>query len=183
MWAGFDDAERRFLTSGFQKGFSIPATLANDPPKKDYQNHASAYAQSAFVNAYIQHEIQSHRIAGPFVTPPLPHFIMSPLGVVPKKDPGQFRIIHDLSFPRNSSVNSTIDPSFTHVTHELLDDCVNVLLKPGPGSLIAKADIKNAFRIIPIDPKDYRLLGFQWQGRFFYDKVLPMGCSVSCNIF
>ena len=48
---------------------------------------------------------------------------------------------------------------------------------------MAKTDIKDAFRIIPIHPDDYKLLGFSWQGAFYHDKCLPMGASSSCQIF
>ena len=50
-------------------------------------------------------EVKAGRIAGPFDTPPFNIFCASPLGVVPKKIPGEFRLIHHLSFPRGVSVN------------------------------------------------------------------------------
>ena len=53
----------------------------------------------------------------------------------------------------------------------------------GPRCLNAKADIQEAFRLIPIRPQDYPLLGFTWQGIFYHDKVLPMGSAVSCQTF
>lgn len=48
---------------------------------------------------------------------------------------------------------------------------------------MTKTDIEEAFRIIPIHPDDYKLLGFSWEGAYFYDKCLPMGASSSCRIF
>ena len=51
------------------------------------------------------------------------------------------------------------------------------------GCLVAKADIKDAFSIIPISPLDYRLLGFKFEGQFYFDMCLPMGCSTSCQTF
>ena len=48
---------------------------------------------------------------------------------------------------------------------------------------LAKTDIKIAFRIIPILPRDYDLLGFFWQGKYYYDRVMPMGCASSCRTF
>lgn len=48
---------------------------------------------------------------------------------------------------------------------------------------MAKTDIQDAFRIIPIHPEDYNLLGFSWDNRFYYDKCLFMGASSSCQIF
>ena len=47
---------------------------------------------------------------------------------------------------------------------------------------MAKSDISEAFRLIPISPKDYHLTGFFFQG-YYYDRCLPMGCASSCKIF
>lgn len=48
---------------------------------------------------------------------------------------------------------------------------------------MAKMDIKDGFRNIPIHPRDYHLLGFRWEDKFYFDKCLPMGASSSCQIF
>ena len=48
---------------------------------------------------------------------------------------------------------------------------------------MAKTDIKDAFRIIPVNPKDYHFLGFTWKGQFYYERCLPLGTSSSCQIF
>lgn len=48
---------------------------------------------------------------------------------------------------------------------------------------MAKRDVKNAFRIIPIHPDDYGLLGMQWRGLYYYDRCMPMACSSSCLTF
>ena len=53
----------------------------------------------------------------------------------------------------------------------------------GRKSFLAKTDIKSAFRIIPIRPPDYDLLGIFWQGKFYYDRAMPMGCASSCRTF
>lgn len=57
------------------------------------------------------------------------------------------------------------------------------MLEAGRNSLIAKADIEEAFCIIPISPVDYSKLGFTFQGKFYFDTVLPMGASSSVAIF
>ena len=103
------------------------------------------------------------------------------MGVVPKKTPGEYRLIHDLSFPKDNSVNSHIPKTYTEVQYELLDDCISIICSLGPNCLIVKADINDAFRIIPIHPDDYGILGFTWQNKCYHDKCLPMGCSTSCQ--
>jgi hypothetical protein len=48
---------------------------------------------------------------------------------------------------------------------------------------MAKTDIENSFKIIPIHPDNQELLGFAIQGQYFYDKTLLIGLSYSCNLF
>ena len=58
----------------------------------------------------------------------------------------------------------------------LLKDQVSVLLW-------LKPIIKSAFRILPINPQDFHLLGRKWSGQYYYDKCMSMGCSSSCKTF
>ncbi|XP_062597918.1 uncharacterized protein LOC134259342 [Saccostrea cucullata] len=44
-------------------------------------------------------------------------------------------------------------------------------------------DISCAFRLLPVCPQDFCLLGFQHSGAYYIDKCLPMGCSLSCSLF
>ena len=67
--------------------------------------------------------------------------------------------------------------------YESIDNVMALLNNFGKDSLMAKTDIKDAFRFIPIHPEDYKLLGFSWEGAFYYDKCIPMGASGSCQIF
>ena len=48
---------------------------------------------------------------------------------------------------------------------------------------MAKADIESAFRLLPVHPDSFHLLGFQLDGLFYFDKCLPMGCAISCVYF
>ena len=114
----------------------------------------------------LSREIDMGRVAGPCDVLTHADVILSPLGVVPKKKPGEFWLIHDLSFPKFDSVNSHIEKVYTEVTYELIDKCLSIMQSIGPGCLIAKADTKEAFRIIPIHPDDYMLLGFTWRDHF-----------------
>ena len=115
----------------------------------------------------LKKELDSHRLAGPFQSLPLHPFCISPLGVVPKKTPGEFRLIHYLSYPKGSSVNDGIDSEHTRVCYATVDDAIKFIKLAGPGCFLAKTDIKNAFRIIPISPDDYNFLGMQWRGLYY----------------
>ena len=110
-------------------------------------------------------------------------FRVSPLGVVPKKTLGEYRLIHHLSFPKGSSVNDGISSEHRSVKYATIDKAIEFIKKAGQGCFMAKTDIKNSFRIIPICPEDYGLLGMQWQDLYYYDRCMPMGCSSSCLTF
>lgn len=135
------------------------------------------------LNELINREKGAGRIAGPYVSPPYPNLVLSPLGMVPKKEPGKFRMIHDLSFPQHKSVNDSIADEQASVSYETLDRVVELVQTVGRHALLAKVDIENAFRIIPVAPADRHLLGFKVDDLFYFDKCLPMGCRSSCAIF
>lgn len=46
--------------------------------------------------------------------------------------------------------------------------------------MLAKTDITSA---LPVHPDDHELLRIQFQGAFYYDRCLSMGCSISWYIF
>jgi len=82
----------------------------------------------------------------------LQNVISSPLGLVPKSGPGKFRIFHDLSNPKDNSVNSGIPREMPCVQYDNADHIISLIKHYGPGSLMTKTDIQDAFRIILIHP-------------------------------
>ena len=123
---GFDNMLRDALVNGFTHGFRIPSTIHNSTAGT-YRNHQSAITHPLFVNSKIDREIAMVRLAGPFAVPTPANVIVSPLGVVPKKVPGEYRLIHDLSLPKFDSVNSYINKFYTEVSYELLDHCIGII--------------------------------------------------------
>ena len=130
------------------------------------------------VNDKLAKELHAGRIAGPFETPPLPVFQISPLGFNPQKVPGEFCLFHHLSFPEGQSVNSHIPKIASIVRYASIDDAVRLISRTGRGCALAKTDIKNAFRLIPVSPSDYSLLGIHWQNNFTSIKILSWGFQV-----
>ena len=52
-------------------------------------------------NAKLSTELYTDRLAGPFSTPPFPLSRICPLGLVPKKIEGVFRLIQHLSYTKD----------------------------------------------------------------------------------
>ncbi|KAM4016896.1 uncharacterized protein ACNLHF_003047 [Anomaloglossus baeobatrachus] len=122
-------------------------------------------------------------MAGPFQDPPFSNLRISPLGVVPKKEPNKFRLIHHLSYPAGLSVNDGISPELSAVCYVSFDRALELVRVAGRGALMAKADVEAAFRLLPVHPESFHLLGFMWDGEYYVDRCLPMGCSISCAYF
>lgn len=167
------------------QGFSYGFRLGYHGPRQatSSSNLRSCFENPDMVTVKLQIELDAGRIKGPFNCPPLSELRISPIGLVPKKAPGQFRLIHHLSFPEGASVNDFIDPDLATVVYSSFDDAIDKLLELGQGALFSKTDIDSAFRLIPIHPDDHHVLGFKFNNKYYYDTCLPMGASSSCAIF
>ena len=112
-----------------------------------------------------------------------PHLALSPIGLVPKKILGEFRLIHHLSYPARKSVDGHIPDSAATVTYTNVGAAIDVILQLGRGCLMSKTDIEKVFRLITIRNDEHYLLGFFFLASFYYDTCLPMGLKSSCTIF
>ena len=179
LLAGYEPTIADFLFHGFKNGF--PIHFEGIHFSSDANNLTSATENPSVVDAKIAKELEARRLAGPFHNPPLTPFRISPLGVVPKKNFGEFRLIHHLSFPKGSSVNDGIPLEHSRVCYATIGDAINHIKAVGTGAYLAKTDIKSAFRILHINPIDYGLPGMKWKNKYYYDRCMPMGCSSSCK--
>ena len=134
-------------------------------------NLPSASQQQDILDANITAECQAGRILGPFRTPPLPNFCCSGLGLVPKHD-GSWHAVYHLFAPYGSSINDSINSQDYMLSYCSVDDAFSML---GRGALMAKIDLKNAFRLILVRPKDWNLLGIKWHDQFYINTCLPFG--------
>ena len=172
-----------FILRGIEEGFRIganPESLLR-PASRNMQ---SALQQPGIINEYLQSETQKQNILGPF-PPHMPRGIhINRFGVIPKKhQPGKWWLITDLSFHEGVSVNDAIDPSLCSLKYVTVDQVAKKAMQLGVSSLIAKIDIKSAYRLIPVSPLDRRYLGMQWNGQVYVDGMLPFGLRSAPKIF
>ena len=146
----------------------------------------SALEHRDVVSEYLEHEVQLNRVANlgskEFASSLNVH--CSPFGVIPKKGrPGRWRLIIDLSSPENHSVNDGISKDLASLSYMSIDSVIAVVMEMGRGTMLAKMDVKQAFRNIPVRPEDRALLGMEWEGNIYVDKVLPFGLRSAPLLF
>ena len=122
-------------------------------------------------NRKILKEINMGRIADPFPEPSFPTFRESPISVIPKHSSTEFRLIHNLSFTPNNSVNDFIDREHCSVKYSSIDDAVKMIHDLGRNALLAKCDIKSAFRLLKLAPSEFDLTGFKFNNTYYFDNA------------
>ena len=156
----------------------------NGPQKSRVsRNLISAHQHPDVISANLQKEIKLGWVAGPFPSAPLPNFQCHPVGVVPKKHSSDWRTIYHLSYPEGDSINDYIPKDPYSLQYVRVDDAIRILKALGPGAFMAKTDLKSAFRLIPIHPSDWNLMGIYWQSQYYVDLYLPFGLRSAPYIF
>ncbi|XP_044171544.1 uncharacterized protein LOC122955873 [Acropora millepora] len=120
-----------FLSNGFTRGF--PLHFQGIRESSHAKNLATVIQNPTLVDAKIAKELAAGRLAGPFVSPPISPFIVSPLGVVPKKPPEEFRLIRHLSFPKGASVKDGISHESSTVCYATFGDAIRCMKLAGRG--------------------------------------------------
>ena len=64
-----------------------------------------------------------------------------------------------------------------------VDDAARAETRLGQGALLAKVDIKSAYRMVPVHLEDRLLLGMSWNGALYVDAALPFGLRSAPKIF
>ena len=171
-----------YIVQGISKGFILHFEGEQMPLTSS--NSTSVLQNHHIVKEKIQHELAQGRIAGPFSQPPFPNFKCSPLALREKSTPGKYRLLHNLSYPYDlTSVNSNIPRTQSTVQYQSIHDAIALIQHHSPAAYMTKTDIADAFRIIPVHPSQYHLLGFTFEGSYYYEKMLSMGAATSCRIF
>jgi hypothetical protein len=175
------------IRNGFDMGVYSTPTYTYIPP-----NHKSALAFPPAVLSHIKTELSFGRYTGPFSHSRLELLIgpfrTSPLGLVPKAGTtDQFRLVQDLSFPRNdpihSSVNSEIDLDDFRCDWGTFQHVASIVIDASPFTEAATLDVDSAFRQCPILPSQQRNFIIMWENLFYIDHNAPFGATSSGGIF
>lgn len=120
----------QLIEEGFNFGFQVPPFEGIGCEWVENLKSVNLHPEVAFDKLWK--EIKKGRVAGPFSEPPFVNFRFSPLGVVPKKEPNTFRLIHHLSFLFGTSFNDCIDKELSAVSYSTFDQAIFLVRQFGP---------------------------------------------------
>jgi hypothetical protein len=80
-------------------------------------------------------------------------------------------------------VNDAIAKDKRSVSYCSVADVTRLALQARGPIFLAKIDLKDAYRMVPIKKEDWVYLGAYVSGSFLIDRCLPMGAASSCQIF
>ena len=159
-----------------------------------FDNRKSALDHPYIIMEYLANEVAAGCKAGPFTQPPFSDFVGLPMDIVAKihSFPVKYRIIHDLSWPPQDSINSHIDPAAFRCFYGSFNDMVALIIKNGVGAMSAKLDLVDAFKYILVRNQGWALLGSSWDLQqpdrsmvclYYVDLFLPFGLCSSPVLF
>ena len=146
-----------YITGGIRSGLCVGFQCGAVACQSRERNMQSAQQCRVKVAEFLALECAAGRILGPFDPGLVPTVHINSLGAVPKSTPGKYRLIVDLSSPEGYSVNDGIEGalcSLSYVSVESRQCCGWAEVRPLGGALLAKVDIRSAYRNIPIHPND-----------------------------
>lgn len=169
------------ILSGIESGVSVDF-VGDRTVHRTAVNPAIDEDSVSKVTAVIDADVLAGKKAGPFDEPPLAHFVVSPIGAVPKKNSTKVRVIHNLSHPfHGDSVNAGIRDQ--HFPLSSFGHAARAVRKLGRGCFLVKLDVEAAYKQVPVRREDWHLLGFKWRGKFYFERVLPFGLKSSCRLW
>ena len=121
-------------------------------------------------------------VAGPFDEPPFPGFRANPLFACIKR--GKVRPILNLSYPEGGSFNDSIlETDILKINTSTPRQVADHLLNLGTGAVMSKLDMANAFKLIPVHPRFWRVQGFMWLNKYFFETQIVFGSCSGPSIF
>ena len=143
---GYDNEKLNYLVKGFTFGFRIP--YMGQRRYRYSKNIKPANDKLNILKQKIEVEVVSGRVGGPFTVDNLPfgNLQISPLGLEPKQKPGEYRVIHHLSYPDGLSINDDIAKEDSAVSYQTIDDAVTLIKQFGKGALLSKTDIEHGYK-------------------------------------
>ena len=196
---GYDQKKTDDIVRGFKDGFDL-GYRGDFNVTKTSPNLKLRVGNETILWNKVMKEVKEGRYAGPFDNIPFDSYIQSPIGLVQKDNGASTRLIFHLSYPRDGvSVNSETPQHLCKVQYPSFDQAIRTIMNEiaeyealgvfDRPIYVGKSDMRSAFRNLGMSPKWFRFLilkarnPIDGQWKFFADKCLPFGSSVSCAVF
>ena len=176
------------LRHGFDLGYEGPENVQITAPNLKFRG----VGDEIDLWNTVMKEVKLKRYAGPFESIPFDTYIQSPIGLVPKDNGRDTRLIFHLSYLRGKqkkSVNANTPEEECTVQYPLFDEAIRLCIKAGKGCKLSHSDVQSAFRNLGMNKKSWHHLVMRAKlpinGKWYYfvDKCLPFGASISCKLF
>ena len=187
---GYKKEKANFLVQSFRHGFPLHYK-GNQEVQLTSPNLKFSTGDEVVLWYKVMKEVKLKRYAGPYDNIPFPHFIHSPIGLVPKDGGVNTCLIFHLSYPEQGkkSVNANIPAELCMVKYLDFTDSVRMCISEGVLSMTGKSDMSLAFCHLRMRIQDFCWLVMKaknpvpkvWQ--YFVNKCLPFGSSISCAHF
>ena len=188
---GYDTQKTQFLVDSFRNGFKLRYEGNKKVKMKSPNLKFRGVGDEITLWNKVMKEVKMKRYAGPFEEIPFEYFIQSPIGLVPKDNGKNTRLIFHLSYPRGKgvSVNECTNKNACSMQYPDFSDAVLLCINAGVNCKMAKSDMTSAFGHLGMSVGDFCYLVMKakhpksgvWY--YFVDKCLPFGASISCSHF
>ena len=190
--SNYDKKKTNFVVNGFQHGFSL-GYCGSTRISITAPNLKLNVGDEIELWNKVMKEVKLKRYAGPFKTIPFKYYIQSPIGLVPKDNGKNTRLIFHLSYPRrpnSPSVNAYTPEWLCKVKYPDISNAIRLCIsEAGTRSrpvFIARSDVSAAFRNLCVSKRYWKYLVMKAKSPFdhlwyyFFDKCLAFGASISC---
>ncbi len=159
--------------SSYQKG-KLPPVIV--------QNTGSTLQYGRQITDQVAHWVRSGFASGPFDYPPLDRFRVNCLMAVPQD--GKVRPVLNVSAPIGASFNDNIDRNrLEKIKMSSAREFGFLLVKCGVGAKMSKADLCDAYKLIPVPVSELCIQGFSWLGKYFVENCQIFGASSAPSNF
>ena len=150
----------------------LPVSLTKIPPQHALHNRIDPGGPVLFGQG-----VQWRWILGPLTPVAFPQVRASHFGVIPKGSTSKWRLILDMSSPKGMSINDGSQEVLCSLSYVSVEDAAKGVMAKGRSVLLAKVNVKSAYRNVPKHPDDRWLTGMLWDGGYTLTQPSHLVCD------
>ena len=140
--------------------YGAEACQLKELPAMATENNNTSFTNGRQMTDKIATWVKEEIVAGPFDYPPMEKFRCNPLIAVERN--GKVRPVVNMSGPKGHSFNENLDKTkLEKVRMTTAKEFSYSLKEAGKNAVFSKFDIKDAYKLVPAKPADFKLQGFK----------------------